>query len=178
MMSSNGNIFRVTGHLCGEFTGPRWIPRTKASDAELWCFLWSPPWINGRVNNREAGDLRRYRTHYDVTVMRSGYVATEVKHTNNIALQWRHNDHDGVSNHQPHGCLLNRLFRRRSKKTSKLRVTGLCVGNSPGPVNSPHKGRVTRKMFPFDDAIMESCNWLMDDILYYRHAGFQFVQDD
>ena len=39
MTSSNGNIFRVTGTLCGEFTGPRWIPRTKASDAELWCFL-------------------------------------------------------------------------------------------------------------------------------------------
>ena len=37
MTSSNGNIFRVTGHLCGEFTGPRWIPRTKASDAELRC---------------------------------------------------------------------------------------------------------------------------------------------
>ena len=36
-------IFRVTGHLCGEFTGHRWIPRTKASDAELWCFLWSAP---------------------------------------------------------------------------------------------------------------------------------------
>ena len=34
-------LFRVTGHLCGEFTGLRWIPRTKASDAELWCFLWS-----------------------------------------------------------------------------------------------------------------------------------------
>ena len=41
MTSSNGNIFRITGHLCGKFTGPRWIPRTKASDAELWCFLWS-----------------------------------------------------------------------------------------------------------------------------------------
>ena len=41
MTSSNGNIFRVTCHLCGEFTGHRWIPRTKASDAELWCFLWS-----------------------------------------------------------------------------------------------------------------------------------------
>ena len=41
MTSSNGNIFRVTGHLCGEFTGPRLIPRTKASDEELWCFLWS-----------------------------------------------------------------------------------------------------------------------------------------
>ena len=46
-------------------------------------------------------------------------------------LHWRHNDHDGVSNHQPLGCLLNRSFRRRSKKTSKLRVTGLCVRNSP-----------------------------------------------
>ena len=41
MTSSNGNIFRVTGHLCGEFTGHRWIPLTKASDAGLWCFLWS-----------------------------------------------------------------------------------------------------------------------------------------
>ena len=60
---------------------------------------------------------------------------------------WLHNDHDGVSNHQPHGCLPNRLFRRRSKKTSKLRVTGLCVGNPPGPVHSPHKGPVTRKCF-------------------------------
>ena len=72
-----------------------------------------------------------------------------------FALRWRHNDHDGVSNHQPRGCLLNRLFGRRSKKTSKLRVTGLCEGNSPGPVNSPHKGPVTRKMFPFDDVIMK-----------------------
>ena len=41
MASSNGNIFRVTGPLCGEFTGLRWIPHTKASDAWLWCFLWS-----------------------------------------------------------------------------------------------------------------------------------------
>ena len=48
-----------------------------------------------------------------------------------LSLQWRHNGHDSVSNYQPHDCLLNRLFRRRSKKTSKLRVTGLCAGNSP-----------------------------------------------
>ena len=46
-------------------------------------------------------------------------------------LLWRHNERDGVSNHQPQDCLLNRLFRRWLKKTSKLRVTGLCVGNSP-----------------------------------------------
>ena len=43
MTSSNGSIFRVTGLLYGEFTGHRWIPYTKAIDAELWCFLWSAP---------------------------------------------------------------------------------------------------------------------------------------
>ena len=69
MTSSNGNIFRVTGPLCWEFTGYRWIPLTKPSNAELWCFLWSTPWINGKVSNREAGDLRRHRAHYDVIVM-------------------------------------------------------------------------------------------------------------
>ena len=52
-------------------------------------------------------------------------------HNGNSSLQWCHNGRDGISNHQPHHCLLNRLFRRRSKKTSKLRVTGLCEGNSP-----------------------------------------------
>ena len=43
MTSSNGNIFCITGPLCGEFTSHWWIPLTKASDAELWCFLWSAP---------------------------------------------------------------------------------------------------------------------------------------
>ena len=57
------------------------------------------------------------------------------------AIPWRHNERDGVSNHQPHDCLRNRLFKWRSKKTPKLRITGLCA----------HKGPVTREMFPFDD---------------------------
>ena len=48
-----------------------------------------------------------------------------------LSLQWRHNESDGVPNHEPHDCLLNHLFRRRSNKASKLCVTGLCVGNSP-----------------------------------------------
>ena len=65
------------------------------------------------------------------------------------SLQWRHNGQDSVSNHQPHECLLNRIFRRRSKKTSKLRVTGLCVGNSSVTGEFPHKWPVTRKMSPF-----------------------------
>ena len=53
------------------------------------------------------------------------------------SLLWRHNGNDCVPNHQPHHCLLNCLFGRRSKKTSKLRVTGLCVGNSPGTGEFP-----------------------------------------
>ena len=65
MMSSNGNIFHVTGPLWGESTGDRWFPLTKASDVELWCFLW----INGWANNQDTGDLRHHHTHHDVTVM-------------------------------------------------------------------------------------------------------------
>ena len=69
MTSSNGNIFRVTGFLCGKFTGHRWIPRTKGSDVELWCFLWSAPWTNIWANTGDAEDLRRHRAHYVVIVM-------------------------------------------------------------------------------------------------------------
>ena len=68
--------------------------------------------------------------------------------------QWRHNGRDGVSNHQPHDCLLSRLFRHRSKKTSKLRVTGFMRGIQRWPVNFLHKEPVTWKRFPFDDVIM------------------------
>ena len=59
-------------------------------------------------------------------------------------LQWRHNERDGISNHQPHDCLLN-----LSASLALLR------GIERRPVNSPHKGPVTRQMFPFDDVIME-----------------------
>ena len=64
MTSSNGNIIRVTGPLCGEFTGHRWIPLTKTSDAELWYFLWS-----ASEQTLEAGDLRRHCAHCDPNVM-------------------------------------------------------------------------------------------------------------
>ena len=59
---SNGNFFRVTIPLCGEFTGPL----TKPNDAEMFLIC---AWTNGWMNNREAGGLWRHRTHYDVTVM-------------------------------------------------------------------------------------------------------------
>ena len=67
MTSSSGNIFRVTGLLCWEFTDHRWIPLTKASNVKLWFSICA--WTNGCVNHRDAGDLRHQRAHYDVTVM-------------------------------------------------------------------------------------------------------------
>ena len=83
-------------------------------------------------------------------------------------LHWRHNGRDSVSNHQPHNCLLNRLFRRRSKKTSQLPVTGLCEwGIHRWPVNSPHKWPVTRKMFPFDDVIMYT--WVLTKCFLFSY---------
>ena len=93
-------------------------------------------WINGWVNNREAGDLRRYRAHYEVTVML--YVLDEQvlvfilrKYIMHFSLQWRHYERDVVPNNRRHDCLLNRLFWGRPKKISKLRVTDLCEGNPP-----------------------------------------------
>ena len=68
MTSSNGNIFRVTGPLCGKFTGPGEFPHKGQWRGVLIASLICV-WINGWVNNREAGDLRRYCAHYDVTVM-------------------------------------------------------------------------------------------------------------
>ena len=106
--------------------------------------------INGRVNNLNTGDLRRHRVHFDVTVMgwlmanrrlkrqiRQGYLNLHrsawdkfygfLFHcSRRITWRWRHNGHVWVSNHQPHDWLLNLSCMQRSKKTSKVRVTGLC----------------------------------------------------
>ena len=88
MTSSNGNIFRATGPMCGEFTGHRWIPCTKSSDTELWFFFdlcLNKAW----VNNRETGDLRRHPDHYDIIVMShvlSCRCITHIKNPDNCSL--------------------------------------------------------------------------------------------
>ena len=106
-------------------------------------------WIIRWINSRITVDFRGHDAH--VTSL-EGHIKTahSYPHERAVAmtiftLQWR----DGVSNHRRHNCLLNRLFRRRSKKTFKVRVTGRWL------VNPPHKGPVMRKMFPFDDVIMK-----------------------
>ena len=78
MTSSNGNISPVTGRLCGEFTGHRRIPLTKASDAELLMFSFICTWTNSRVNSRNAGDLRRHRAYY-CPACRTTLVATRFR---------------------------------------------------------------------------------------------------
>ena len=75
------------------------------------------------------------------------------------ALQWRHNECDGVSNHQPYDCILNRLFRYSQRKHQNSAPLAFVKGIHWWPVNSPHKGLVTRKMFPFDAVIMDSILW-------------------
>ena len=78
--------------------------------------------------------------------------------------QWRHNERDSVLNHQPHHCLLKSLFGRRSKKTSKLRVTGLCAGNSPGtgefPAQMDSDAENVSIWWRHHDKLRCYCSWL------------------
>ena len=128
------------------------------------CHIWSDSVKSGRSRRADTAKtsmpsvkrIRQIGTYpqYDFRCLKWHSFRLQKLQISNETLQWRHNGCDSVSNHQPHDGLLNRLFRCISKKTSKLRVTVFCAGNSPGPVNSPHKQPVTRKMFPFDDVIM------------------------
>ena len=73
----------------------------------------------------------------------TGYMLPRLHSPTFWPLRWRHNECDGISNHQPHDCLLNCLSGRRSRKTSKPSVTGLCAGNSPGTGEFPAQRPVT-----------------------------------
>ena len=72
-----------------------------------------------------------------------------------VVLQWRHNEHHGVSNHQQLHCLFKRLFRSSNQRKHQSSASLAFVrGTHRWPVDSPHKGPVTRKMFQFDNVIM------------------------
>ena len=68
--------------------------------------------------------VTRSRENVDIVLLDFAFLS--LHHHIYTALHWRHNESDSVSNHQRLDCLLNRLFRRRSKKISKLHVPGLC----------------------------------------------------
>ena len=127
-------------------------------------------WINDWVNNREAGDLRRHRCHYDVIVMSNVAVDGTLSSANwstlcslfrsvldiyTRPLQWRHNKRSGVSNHWRLDCLLNSLFKHISKKTSKFRVLAFVRGIHRSPMDSPHKGQYRGKWLYL---MTSSCN--------------------
>ena len=89
-------------------------------------------------------------------------------------LRWRHNERDDVSTHQPYDCLLNRLFRHDQRKHQSFASLVFVKGIHRWPVNSPHIGIVTRKMFPFHDIIMQ-CMHVAWAILYsYYHIAFYY----
>ena len=97
------------------------------------------PHIDGLVQERRnsiANTLELRLSCTNPSICGPGHRASNAESVS-MPLQWRYYGLDGVSNHQPHDCLLNRLFRRRSKKTLKLRVIGLCVGNSPRTCEFP-----------------------------------------
>ena len=122
MTSSNEKIFSVIDPLWGKSTGHRWIPLTKASDAELIRFLRHYFFLQWPIKYARFCLL---------------WIILFITQFITLTSYWarRH-----FSIHQPHDCLLNRIFRRRSKKTSKLCVTGLCVGNSPVTGEFPAQG--------------------------------------
>ena len=165
MTAWHGNTFRISGTMWGESTGEfpsqRSVIRIFSSVSLIRCWIISR--VAGVLSSHDAAICRHWNdpmgcwllpffqfclTQCACCVICPIYVKSW------SPLQWRHNERDGVSNHQPYDCLLMRLFRQRSKKTSKLRVTGFVRGIHRWPVNSPHKGPVTRKMFPFDDIFM------------------------
>ena len=111
------------------------VDSLKTSDMELWCsFDYRPNKLLDKLSS--CTWFETPWCSWDGTVMhqQSGIIVLQPDATK---LRWRHNGQDSVSNHQHHHCLLNRLFGCRSMKTSKLRVTGLCAGNSPGTGEFP-----------------------------------------
>ena len=92
---------------------------------------------------------------------------------NHGSLHWHHNEPYGASNHQPHHCLFNRLFRRRSRKHQSSALLAFVRRIHLWPVSSSHKEPVTWKMFPFDDVII--CNYFQEKGCYTPDFSFLYL---
>ena len=134
------NIFCLESHihLCSRHTSaiPAYVIKIcvtwhAISGTRYWVFV-SPKLHVSTYRNQQ----HCWWFHY-LSISNCSGAADEVWEWADHSLQWCNNGFDGVSNHQPHHCLLSRLFGRRSKKTWKLCVTGLCAGNSPGTGEFP-----------------------------------------
>ena len=121
MTSSNGNIFRVTGPLCGEFTGH--------------CIR-----INASVNNRDAGDLRRHRAHYDVIVMVS-MLCSQCGRLKvfpaSMVISWGCTSINQLDIEDHKSSIHDSVIKWKHLP----RYLPFVRGNHRSPVNSPHKGQ-------------------------------------
>ena len=100
---------------------------------ELWT-VYCENWVK-LIASQQHGTLLWNKWYYLILFLAPSYTIQLLFQIENDALssnalQWRHYGCNGISNHQPHDCLLNLLFRCKSNKTPKLHVTGLCAGNS------------------------------------------------
>ena len=90
-----------------------------------------------------------------------------------LPLRWRHNGRDSVTNHQPNDCLLDRLFRRKSTKTSKLCAIGYCAGNSPVTVEFPAQMTSTAENVSIwwrHHVFREICKWKQGSSLHCKYG--------
>ena len=179
MTSSNGNIFRVTGHLYGGFTGYKgqWRGPLMFTLICVWIYDW--------VNNREAGGLRRYRAQYDVTPMMTFpfqklliQLTDSDRFTTSADEVWsmlRFNtvtshEHHVVSNH--YNSIVCSTVCYANIKNQCTALLYLCEGNPL--MASPHKGPVKRSHFmtPIDyyflankslkhqdTSVLSNCQW-------------------
>ena len=109
---------------------------------------------NDQTNSRNAGASIRHHGHYNVTVIlllaiRLSHIVSQI-----CSIQWRHNERDNVSNYRRLDCLLNLCSVADQRKQQNSASLPFVRGIHRRPVNSPHKGPVTRKTFPCEDVIM------------------------
>ena len=143
-----GKTFRIAWPFVGVTQPPLVVSLPKCQRCDSLMYLWMLSFTTCWTNSWITFDFYRRRDTY-VTLLLYCISSLFLK-----TLLWRHNEPDGLSNHQPHDCLLNRLFGHRSKKHQSSASLAFVREIHRRPVNSPHKWPVTRKMFPFDYVIM------------------------
>ena len=135
----------------------------------IYCGVGQGCFLNTKPNNRACHPSGHCLDYYPVALSLSQVTATHIKLANFIfgqILRMYYSDvimsamASQITRVSIDG-LLNRLFRRRSKKHQSSASLAFVMGIHWCPLNSPHKGPVTRKMFPFDDVIME---WLLGPV--------------
>ena len=134
---SEPTMLNLLSHIC--VTRPQWVDMIAG---DIIAFIWAPSTLLLRwPRSLEAQNAIAWPE-------KSKYIY------DHDPLHWRHNERDGVSNHQPHDSLLNVNSGADQRKHHSAASLAFVWGVHLWPVNSPHKGSVTRKVFPFDDVIM------------------------